>query len=196
MIRRIGVIYQDVYSLGFIKGLQRRLRCDAELVSPPPGVGRTQFVTRKQARQADVFFQSKGVDIIVRFTDADRSRWQEVRSKETHAFPPATRSRFVCGVAVNNPEEWLCEAPEYLAEVLGTSVESIRSASDRSSFIKNAVARCRQATETTSAVIERIVADAPSEAFKKWLSSHSFKAFYSDCRAQAALFGCETPNEL
>lgn len=79
MIRRVGIICQDANSRGFLMGLQQRLGCPAELEEPTIAVGRSSTMTRRQAKLAWLDFQHKGVDLIIRFTDADVARWQDVR---------------------------------------------------------------------------------------------------------------------
>ena len=108
MIRTIGVIYQDRNSLGFLEGVRRRLNCEARLVDPPAGIGNTRDLPRKQARLAWAHFQKNRVDLVVRLTDADRTRWQDVRRDELHRVPSGASSVWICGVAVENLEEWLC----------------------------------------------------------------------------------------
>ena len=196
MIQRIGVVYQDAYSLGLLKGLQARLKCLADIVPAPGTVGRGQHMTAYQAKQACLFFKAKAVDVIIRFTDADGGRWQEVRRDELAVFSSDVRSQLVCGVAVNNTEEWLCAAPDYLAGVLGIDAADIRSTPDQSSLVKHAIARSRLGTETVSDVVQRLVTQAPPDAFKRWLCVESFGDFYADCRRLASLFNCETRKEL
>jgi hypothetical protein len=196
MIRRVGVIYQDAYSLGFLRGLQRRLNCGAELVGPPAGLGRIRFLTKNQAKQAYVFFKSRSVDLIVELTDADRDRWQEVRRRETEVFPPEVQSQLVCGATVNNTEEWLATVPEWLSSGLNIDDADLRNHPDPSSLVKAAIGRGRRPAQPASELVEQLVIEAPPEVFKSWLAEPSFAAFYRDCRGIAARFGCETTNEL
>ena len=87
MIAKIGVIYEDAISLGFLDGLRQRLKCNAELVRPTGAIARTPHLTRKIARLAWKFFQARGVDLVIRFTDADTDRWQRKQQRETTLFP-------------------------------------------------------------------------------------------------------------
>ncbi len=196
MIRTIGVIYQDRNSLGFLEGVRRRLKCDAKLVDPPAGIGNTRDLPRRQARLAWAHFQKKGVDLVVRLTDADETRWQDVRRDELHRIPSGASSVWICGVAVENPEDWLSLDPGYLAAALGIPNSELSSAQNRIGAVKRAIATRRRAEEDSSEVVARIVCEAPSEVFRRWLKDESFRCFYTDCRGAASRENCETPNEL
>ena len=196
MIRRIGVIYQDQNSRGFLEGVRRRLNCDAMLVDQPAGIGRPRILPEKQARLAWEHFQRKKVDLVVRLTDADQTPWQSVRTTELKNIPPQANSLWVCGVAVENIEEWLCLEPGYLAEALGIPKSDLSSAQNRTGVVKRAIATQRRAEEDPSGVVARIVCEAPGEVFRRWLQDDAFQAFYVDCRAAANRAGCETLNEL
>jgi len=196
MIWRIGVLYQDVSSLGFLEGLKKRLGCEAELVPPPGHIAKSQHMTRWQARRAWRFFQAKQVDIVVRFTDADRTPWQTVKRDEIKVFQGPVQDIMVCGVADNNTEEWLCLEPSFVAEQLGIDATALRRASDRSSVLKRAITRNRAICETVSQVVERLVTDAPENVFKQWLKDPALRDFYSECRRIASQFKCKTRNEL
>jgi hypothetical protein len=197
MIDRLGVVYQDTYSLGFLEGLKKRLHCNAERISPPGSVGKSRNMTRRQARQAWMYFhQAKRVNAVVRFTDADRTRWQDVRRDELAVFPNSARSVLVCGVAVNNTEEWLALCPEYLSAQLDLDGTAIQNDPNRSSLIKGAIDRKRGPEDKVSDVVARLVSSAPDHVFKRWLQEPSFRDFYVECRRIAARFECVTPNEL
>lgn len=196
MITKIGVIYEDRISRGFLYGLRDRLRCDAEFVDPPGGVPRAPRLPRKGVKRAWRYFQKQGVELVVRFTDADRDRWQDVRRHELDVVPDQASSVWICGVAVNNPEEWMCQDIPYLAETLGLTQEELQDSVHRTDRIKRALARMRRAKEGQSDVVARIVRDAPPEVFRRWLKDDALRAFYSDCRAAAKRADCETPNEL
>ena len=196
MIRRAGVIYQDMHSLGFLRGLKKRLDCQADLISAPTGAGRSRNMTRKQARIAWKYFQGKSVDVVVRLTDADRARWQDVKREEQAVFPHAAQNAIVCGIAVNNTEEWLALDPDYLAKQLDLDANEIRSRTDRANVIKGAIARKTEPGERASDLVERLVADAPRNVFRRWLKDESFRDFYTDCRRIANQYDCTTRNEL
>src|SRR5437868_1574405 len=119
MIRRIGVILQDANSLGFLRGLQGRLGCHAALIQPTVAVGRSTTMTRRQALLAWTQFKHAGVELIVRFTDSDIHRWQDVRRNELQMFPTDAQSLLICGVANSNTEQWLALDAPYLAHRLG-----------------------------------------------------------------------------
>jgi len=142
------------------------------------------------------FCQARRVNAVVRFTDADRARWQDVRRDELAVFPESAQSVLVCGVAVNNTEEWLALCPEYMGEQLGLDPTAIQNDPDRSSIIKGAIDRKRAADEKGSDVVARLVSSAPEPVFKRWLQEPSFRDFYVECRRIASQFGCQTRNEL
>ena len=197
MIQKIGVIYQDATSLGFLKGIKTRLGCDAELVLPRPPIGKPQLLPARKARLAWEQFHKDGVDLVVRFTDADRARWQEVQRRELRAFPNDARSFLICGVAVNNPEQWLALDPIYCRQMLHISEENWSSAPDLTGIVKRAVARAAEATgEDKSEFVAGLVRNAPLEVFRLWLQDPSLSAFYKDCRAAALQSNCPVPNEM
>ena len=199
MTTKIGVIYQDPISKGFLRGLQDRLNCDAEFIEAPVAIGKIRQMTRKGAKWAwKYFFDKNGVELIVRFTDADQHRWQEIRRRELGAFPPEAESILICGVAVNNPEEWLCLDAKYLAEALGLSPADLQDKRQRTDRIKGGIARlARRDCVGTSDVVARIVREVPTDVFRRWLQDDSLKTFYQDCRSAALRLGCEkVPNEL
>jgi len=196
LIEKIGVIYQDAISLGFLRGLRDRLGCKAEFVLPTTAIGQTRQMPSKEAKYAWDYFRKKGVHLVVRFTDADRHRWQDVQRKELGVIPSEARALWICGVAVNNPEEWMCQDPSYLAHALDVPLEELRSRRDRAGRLKDAFAQARQPDEGQSDTVARIVRDAPTEVFRRWLGDDSLRAFYQECRAAAARADCDTPNEL
>ena len=196
MIRKIGVIYQDRNSIGFIQGLRDRLKCDAELVEQPAAIGVQQRLTRKSARQVWRYFQANGVDLIVRFTDADRDRWQEVARDERATFPDAAHAVLVCGIAVNNPEDWLALDAGYLSETLGVPAQELKDPTRRTGLVKHSLPKLARGGDGKSEVVARIVRDAPHEVFRRWLDDDALRAFYADCRAAATAANCAPPNEL
>jgi len=197
MIDRIGVLCQDRISFGFLLGIKRRLQCDAEFIEPASaGIAKSTTMTRRQAKLALADFSRRGVDLIVRFTDADRNRWQEISRNEEKVFA-ASASIFVCGVAVNNVEDWLAIDQVYLASVLGIDPREFANASQRSDAVKGALKRLRDPNEPQSKAVARIVEQAPTEVFRRWLKSDdSLQKFYQACRAAARRASCEVPNEL
>lgn len=196
MIEKIGIICQDAYSKGFLVGLQRRLRCDAEVVEPPGSIGKNKNMTGGNAKLAWAYFRQQGTDLVVRFTDADRARWQNVRRDECGAFPEASQGLMVCGVAVENVEEWLVLDADYMSGVLGVSTDELRDPIQRSDKVKKALKRVARSDESSSEVVARVVEKIPTDVFRRWLSEPSLRRFYSDCRAAAARENCEVPNEL
>ncbi len=196
MITKIGVIYQDRNSIGFLRGLRDRLKCDAEFVEPPARVGKPRILPRQRAKFAWLYFRKQGVDLVVRFTDADRDRWQEVRREELERVPPEARAMWICGVAVNNPEEWLCLHVHHLAAILEVPPDQLDDPAARTGVVKRALAALTRTDAGQSDVVARIVRNAPCEVFRRWLEDDALRKFYSDCRAAAARAECETPNEL
>ena len=196
MITRIGVIYQDANSLGFLRGLRDRLQCRAEFIPPPTAIGKTKRLPRRQAKRAWSYFRKKEADLVVRFTDADGDRWQDVQRGELQDAPSEAESLWVCGVAVNNPEEWLYLDRAHLAAVLEVPLEELDDPEHRTPRIKAALARLTSPEEGKSDVVARIVRDAPREVFRRWLLDDALRRFYTDRRAAAAASVCDTPNEL
>lgn len=198
MITKIGVIYEDRTSLGFLRGLRDRLKCEADLIDPPGGVPRAPRMPSTGARRAWRYFQKRGVDMVVRFTDADRDRWQGLRRDELNSVPDEARSMWICGVAVNNVEEWLCLDEAHLATVLRVPSEDLQDPEHRTGRIKSALTRLsREHGRDKSEVVARIVRRAPREVFGRWLrADDALQRFYTDCRAAARRARCEKPNEL
>jgi hypothetical protein len=196
MIQRIGVICQDRNSFGFLMGLRARLQCEAEIIDSPTIVGKSQYLTKRQAKNAVAHFRKKSVDLIVRLTDADDDRWQDVRRGELKVLEDAAGEAAVCGVAVRNTELWLNLMRDYLAEKLGISPAEVSTSDDPTGRIKHAISKARRDGENTSEVVARVVGEAPSLAFRKMLEHDSFRTFYNDCRARAIQADCPVPNEL
>ncbi len=198
MIRRIGVICQDRNSYGFLEGVKRRLGCDAVLIEPATGaLGKSTTMTRKQARLAAADLTKKNVDLIVRLTDADQSRWQTIRQHELDAFPEELKSLIVCGVAVENTEHWLSLNFGYLSDALSVPNLAKLPGKQRTGVVKNAIARHRESDKPAWDVTAQIVADAPTAVFRSWLAiDDSLRSFYEDCRAAALQVGCQVTNEL
>jgi len=193
LIAKIGVICQDRNSFEFLAGLRDRLKCKAQLLEAPAVSGNTQRLHRRSAKNAWRYFHRLGVDLVVRFTDADGSRWQDVQRVERETVPDEARSIWICAVAVDRVEDWLCLDAGYLAARL-----SIRSSDldpqNRTGIIKHTAARRRALGENE--VVAQIVRDAPRGVFRRWLGDDSLRSFYAECRAAARTENCETPNEL
>lgn len=196
MITKIGVIYQDRNSFEFLLGLQNRLGCVAELIPSPTPIGKPRVLPRRQASSAWQYFRAHGVDLVVRFTDADRNRWQDVFRSESDVIPEQATEMWICGIAVNNVEECMALDIPHLATTLGIAQEELADPVHRTDRIKRSLARLRKADEGSSDVVARIVREAPRAVFRKWLEDVALRRFYSDCRAAAARADCPTPNEL
>ena len=196
MIRKIGVIYQDANSLGVLCGLRDRLTCEAEFISPPSRLGITRDLRPRLARLAWRFFTTRGADLVVRFTDSDQGRWQDVHRGEIRVAPPEGQSQWLCGVAVRNVEEWLCLDLDYIANTLEIPPSELDDPASRTGRVKRALIEARRGDEDASEVTARFVREAPRAVFRRWLGDSALRAFYTDCRAAAAAADCETPNEL
>ncbi len=194
MIHKIGIIYQGPNDLGFLQGLCRRLRCDAELI-PAISRGRTRISIRRQASKIWQSFRKAGVDLVVRLTDADAERWQDVKREEERHFPQEARSVLVCGVATRNLEHWLVADPGYAKDALGLGPEALAAAEAITGNVKAAIVDRRRNGEKHSDFVERLVADAPREVFRRWLQTESLGSFYDVCRAAAHRENCQVPNE-
>jgi len=193
MIRRIGVIVQDANSLGFLKGLQQRLGCEAQLVTPTVAVGRSSIMTRRQALLAWTQFRRLGVDLIVRFTDADARRWQDVQRHELDLFPADARSILVCGVADTNTEQWLGLHTPYVARRLGVEEAELRDPRHRTERIKGAITAAVAPDSDKSDVVASLVKEAPADVFRQWLTDAALRTFVDDCRAAALRADCPVP---
>ncbi len=198
MIQLIGVVCQDASSFGFLEGLKRRLNCSARLIEPTTGaLGKSTTLTRKQAKLAALDLQKKGVDLLVRFTDADRNRWQEILRHEQDVFPGEFKSIILCGVAVENIEHWLGLDRGYIEKELGVANAADLGPVELTGAIKNAIARRKSLDEPVSEVTARLVAGTPPDIFRAWLKADSsLRNFYQECRAAAIRSDCQVPNEL
>ena len=196
MIQRIGVIAQDANSVGFLRGLQKRLGCNAEFIPAPSNIGRSSMLNRRQAIIAWRSFQNKGVDLIVRFTDSDGARWQDVRRNELEMFPEEARSILVCGVAVENTEHWLALDIAHIATALHVEPSTLSDRTQLTDRIKSAIASMPSGGLDSSERVATIVSNTQPSIFKKWLADDSLRGFYQDCRAAASRVNCQTTNEL
>lgn len=197
MNQRIGVIFQDLHSLGLLEGLRERLRCDAELVQPPAPIGRQSVATRKNLLLAWRSFSRQGANLVVRLTDSDAVPWQHVRREETNRSPEEAREIWVVGVAVENVEGWLLKCrPPHIEDFFGG--EAPASQQDAPGWLKRRIGELsRECGKPPQEVVSDFVAGLPTEVFRQWLQSdESLKCFYSDCRAAATRVDCHTPNEL
>lgn len=195
MIQRIGVIYQDVNSRGFLEGLRDRLNCEAELIRPTSHIGRQRVMRRRDLKTAWRDFRNQNVDLVVRFTDADGNPWTSVQRTELDRTPDDARPRWVCGVAVDRPEDWLALDPDYLATRLDVSAAELRNAATRTGHVKKVIERASASSK--SVTVRDIVRSAPTEVFRRWLSGcDSLRSFYQDCRQATARQDCDTTNEL
>ena len=192
MITRIGVISEDTRSYGFLLGLRDRLECEAELIPPPAPIGVTTHLTKKTARQAWKFFQKRGAGLVVRFVDADGKRWQDIVRREQDVWPDEGHSIYLCGVAVDNVEDWLGLDRGYVASKLEIGHRELEDDGSRSERIKRAIdARGSSKSETVADVVR----DCPQDVFRRWLDDPALGTFYDDCRRAAQAANCDTPNE-
>ena len=112
------------------------------------------------------------------------------------AFPDEAADTFICGVAVENVEDWLCLDTQYLSEKLQVPREDLEDSAQRTGRIKRALARLGALGDGPTNVVEGFVREAPPKVFRRWLDDKALQAFYSNCRAAATREDCETPNEL
>lgn len=190
MIQKIGVIVQDANSIGLLNGLRRRFGCQADFIQPQPPVGKSTYLTRKQARAACAYFKQQGVDIIIRFTDADNDRWQDVKRSETNLLGKYSQVPIVCGVAVRNTEHWLFRMG--VAAQLGVIPQA---SADPTDHVKGALDRMTPSGAKKSDYVAGLVAGQSPESFKQAFSCDALSDFYRDCRAIAKQFQCEVTNE-
>ena len=196
MITRIGVIYQDANSGEFLRGLKDRLQCEAEIVEPPTPIGKQQVLTRKEANKAWKYFQKKGVDLVVRFTDADQDRWQDVQRWEKERVPPGAESIWIIGIAVENVEQWLCLDQDYLVEKLELVTRDLKDKNTRTGHVKNAIKSIQHSKGGNESVVAELVRRVSPTVFKRWLKDKALRAFYKECRRAAKDADCELPREL
>jgi hypothetical protein len=112
---------------------------------------------------------------------------------ESESIPQQAQSIWICAVAVDRVEDWLCLVPDYLANCLSLAPSSL-DRQNRTGIIKHAVARRRAIGETE--VVAQLVRGASCDVFRRWLGDESLRSFYTACRAAAKQADCETPNEL
>ncbi|MCH7632149.1 MAG: hypothetical protein IIB59_02960 [Planctomycetes bacterium] len=163
---------------------------------PPTAIGTPRVMPRRTLKLAWVYFQKRGVELIVRLTDADGKRWQDVRRDELERVPDGTGEMWVFAVAVDCTEDWLALQPAYLAEKLQLDQVDLAASSHRADAVKRAIKRVQKPDEASPNVVRRIVRDAPGDVARKWLQDKSFRRFYLDCRAAASRANCDTTNEL
>ena len=197
MITKIGVICQDSTSYGFLDGIRHRLGCKAEIIDPPAAIGRTRNLTYRAARDAWAYFRKKGVQLVVRFTDADWARWQNVLRNELGCFPNQARSVTICGVAVEAVEDWLALDRKYVSNELGVPAAELDDAKNRVDVVKGAIRRAADvAGQTKRQFVARFIREVPPDVFRGWLQKdRALERFYDDCRAAATGSDCETTNE-
>ena len=199
MIRNIVLIGQGPNDIGFLEGLRDRLGCHAEITDyrDEPILRKKGTLTRpKDARLIiNRCLSRQPVDLVVRLTDGDTKRPQDIARKERTRFPERIDSLFICGVCDRDIEAWLTLDVSHLARTLGfdpTELPVDREA--RSAFIKNRITRSLQQDQTYTAFVADFVRQAPSSVVKRWLANPAFSAFYDDCRAAAERHDCEVTN--
>jgi len=183
MIQKIGIIVQGPNDRGFLMGIRDRLGCHAEFIGSR-NRGKNKISVRRDARANWLFFQHQNVDLVVRLTDSDADRWQDVKRKETGSFPEEMRSLLVCGVAEGTVEKWMSLDRSYLEQQLGIAESEVISREHMVGRIKSALQRHHSGLPYDQ-VVSDLVRQAPSEVFKKWLKNPSLRAFYEDCKSAA-----------
>lgn len=183
MIQRIGIIVQGPNDRGFLLGIRDRLGCHAELVGSR-NRGKNKISVRRDARANWLFFQQQNVGLVVRLTDSDADRWQNVKREEIKSFPEEMRSLLVCGVAEGAVEIWMSLDRSYLEQQLGIAESEVMSREHIVGRIKSALRRHRSGLPYDQ-VVSNLVRQAPSEVFKKWLEHPSLRDFYENCKNAA-----------
>lgn len=192
MIQKIGIIVQGPNDEGFLLGLRDRLGCHAEFVGSR-NRGKNKISVRRDARKNWLFFQQKNVDLVIRLTDSDADRWQDVKREETRSFPEEMRSLLVCGVAEGTVEMWMSLDRSYLEQQLGIAESEVISREHIVGRIKSALRRHRSGLPYDQ-VVSNLVRQAP---FKEWLKNPSLRAFYEDCKNAALREGdCPVNDDL
>lgn len=197
MIEKIGIVYQDITSKGFLIGLKIRLDCNAELIDPPTSIGKQRQLRPRDAKLVWRYFQKKGVNLVVRFTDADGHGWQSTKQEDIKRIPDEARATWVCGVATENVEDWLSIDTSYISQELTIDDRELDDDLKRTGRIKNAITKaCASQQLEKSELVANLVAKAPKAVFRKWLTNPSLRKFYGECRSAASKADCSTPNEL
>lgn len=197
MIRRIAVIAQGPNDVGFLHGLKDRLRCDAEIVdysTVPILRRRNKYTPPKEMRL--ILRHVKDTDLLVRLTDADKDRWQEVTRREAGCFSQQFAGRFICGVCDRDVENWMLLHKPYAARVLHFQPEDIPSdRADRSRFVKSKISSILGGQRDHIGFVARFVREAPADAFAIWLKDPAFSRFYDECVAAARQVDCPVNDE-
>lgn len=183
MIRRIGVIVQGPNDYGLLMGLRDRLGCDAEFV-PARIRGKNRRSVRRDALNNWRYFQQKGVDLVVRLTDSDSERWQDVLREERQGFPEDMRGILVCGVTEGTVELWLTADRRFLESQLGIPRSEHISDADIVGRVKSAFVQ-RSPLRRYDEAVQKLVREAPPETFRQWLRQPSLRDLYEQCRDAA-----------
>jgi hypothetical protein len=190
---------QGPNDIGFVRGLKQRLHCPAELVDYERVSAlrrRGTFVRKRDAREIVRHHCRQGADLLVRITDGDQNRPQEVSRREQKAFQEL-ESRVIVGVCDRDIEHWLAIDTGYIAEKLDFNQKELpEDRQGRTGFLKKRInAHCRLTRLEPSEFIEAYVRDTPPVTFRRWLKNHSFGPFYDACVAAAARDDCEVNDE-
>ena len=194
MIRKIGIIYQGANDRGFLEGLKRRLGCDAEFVDSRTR-GRNKLSIGRDAAKNWSAFKAKGVDLVVRLTDSEGSRWQDIKKKEIERFPEDMKGVLICGVNQFAVESWLAIDRGFLEEEVGIPASEKISSNDLVGRVKSAISR-HDFSLSSKEVVRHLVESAPLAVFKRWLKEPSFRGFYDDCRGAAKRQNCPINDEV
>lgn len=203
MIRKVILLAQGPNDVGFVRGLQRRLGCQAEMIDAKgdPGLRlRGQTMTARDVKRTITKLHKEGGDLLVRLTDADKRPPQEILKAEKGRFVEQGEQRVVVGVCDPDVEAWITADLDYAARILDFKLQEVpKDRVGRSGFIKSRIeqkAMERSLTETD--FVEQFIIEVPSEVMKRWLSPHSgkaFRRFYDECVAAAQRADCPVQDE-
>lgn len=198
MIEKVLVIAQGPNDFGFISGLRDRLGCRARLIDHthhPLLRQRSKHVRTKDAKLIWQECQRVSADLIVRVTDADDNRPQDVKRKEIARFPPEARSVLICAVCDCSIEHWLSIDAQYASKELKFGDKTLPSHDrDRAAFIKRRIAENR-GNIPCDQYVANYIRHAPIETIKLWLQEPTFRDFYDQCVSAAKTHHCEVVDE-
>ncbi len=203
MIRKVILLAQGPNDVGFVRGLQRRLGCQAEMIdfTSDPGLRlRGQTMTARDVKRTLRKLHEESGDLLVRLTDADESRAARVAQREKERFEQHGEERVVVGVCDPDVEAWITADLAYAAEILDFERGKVpKDRVGRSGFIKSRIAgKARELSLTETDFVEQFIAQVPSEVMRRWLSTHSgkaFRRFYDECVAAAQRAACPVQDE-
>ena len=182
---KIGYGVEGSTDRAFITGLQKKLYPYAKLIEGRSR-GSTGESLRREIESICYELTYKGADVIVFLTDANESRWHEVKRREINRVPEDRKHRTIYGVAERNIECWITADEEYTRRI-GINPDAIRKVDPKPEFERVIGITGIDKKENE---IAQIVEAAPLEQWR--LSSKSFEDFYDQIQGVSKLFGCRT----